>query len=71
VWGTDICKCGAIWLLCKYSSKNFGFDGGGGRFMVVSLKASDYECLQIVEAMAEKYHMFISVKNYKLFFLQM
>jgi hypothetical protein len=58
-------------FLCKYSSKSFGFDPGGGGAMVISLKASDYECFQIVAAMAEKYHLFISVKNYKLFFFQM
>jgi hypothetical protein len=71
VCGTDICKCGAVWLLCKYSSKNFGFGrGGGGGVMVISLKASDYECFQIVAAMSEKYHLFISLKNYKRLFFQ-
>ena len=39
--------------------------------MVISLKASDYECFQTVATMAEKYRLFISVKNYKLYFFQM
>jgi hypothetical protein len=39
----------------------------GGGFMVISLKPSDYECFQIVAAMAEKYHRFISVIKLQAF----